>query len=211
MRTAADFNSFYATPDPWKIGKSSFRDRVYRRFLPHAVRGKHVLELGCGEGCMTETLFDEAASVIGVDISNVAIERAKRKNLRNAKFETGDFIGRSFKGFDVIAALECIYYLSPDEQEAFFVKVAREHRGKTLLLSGPIIGQGEHRCYFTHTGLMETFARHRMTVIAQRNISINRRGPLITAAAIAARIAPTIMDVLPERAIFQRCYMIRIM
>ena len=39
----------------------------------------------------------------------------------------------------MIAAIECIYYLSLPEQGMFLEKVAREHNGKMLLLSGPII------------------------------------------------------------------------
>ena len=40
----------------------------------------------------------------------------------------------------MIAALECVYYLSFQEQGVFLEKVAKEHPGKILLLSGPIVG-----------------------------------------------------------------------
>ena len=39
----------------------------------------------------------------------------------------------------MIAAIECVYYLSLPEQGAFLEKVAKEHAGKILLLSGPIV------------------------------------------------------------------------
>ena len=38
MRTAEDFNLYYATPDPWHISRSRFRDRVLRRCLKQFIR-----------------------------------------------------------------------------------------------------------------------------------------------------------------------------
>ena len=211
MRTAADFNEFYAAPDPWAAKRAMFRDRTFRRFIPDLIRDRTVLEIGCGEGHLTKALFREARAVTGIDISDVAIERAKAHDLPNAKFETGDFLQVPFGGYDVIAAIECVYYLERDEQETFFRKVAEEHTGKMLILSGPIIGDGKHRCYFTHTQLMESFARHRMVIVAQRNLRVHRRGWLTAPADWLARSVPAILDWLPDTLIFQRCYMIRMM
>ena len=87
MRTAEDFNNYYATPDPWRISRARFRDKVLRRCLTPFIRKKSVLELGCGEGHLTQVIFDKARSVVGVDISDVAIARAKSLNLPNARFE----------------------------------------------------------------------------------------------------------------------------
>src|ERR1700748_877477 len=116
MRTAEEFNQYYATPDPWNIAHATFRDRVLRRHLTRYTRGKSVLELGCGEGHLTQVIFHKARSVTAVDISDVAIARAKSLNLRNARFETADLMETSFGGYEVIAAIECIYYLSRQEQ-----------------------------------------------------------------------------------------------
>src|SRR2546421_9874789 len=119
MRTAEDFNLYYAAPDPWHISRSRFRDRVLRRCLKQFIRDKSVLELGCGEGHLTQAVFGKARSVVGIDISDVAIARAKSLNLPNARFESGDFLRASFEGYDVITALECVYYLFLQEQEVF--------------------------------------------------------------------------------------------
>jgi hypothetical protein len=37
------------------------------------------------------------------------------------------FLDAFCEGYGAIAAIECLFYLSPSEQEAFFDKVAREH------------------------------------------------------------------------------------
>ena len=57
MRTAADFNLYYAAPDPWHISHAQFRDKVLRRCLKPFIRNKSVLELGCGEGHLTQRNF----------------------------------------------------------------------------------------------------------------------------------------------------------
>jgi cyclopropane fatty-acyl-phospholipid synthase-like methyltransferase len=113
MRTAAEFDSFYAMPDPWRLSQAKFRDRVLRRRLNGTIRGRSVLELGCGEGHLTQVLFREVRNAIGVDISEVAIQRAQSRGLPNALFESLDFMKISFEGHDVIAAIECCTIFQP--------------------------------------------------------------------------------------------------
>jgi SAM-dependent methyltransferase len=78
MRSAEDFNSFYASPDPWGIASSRFRSRAYERCLAPYIDGRSVLELGCGEGHLTRTVLARAESVLAVDISEIALERGRR-------------------------------------------------------------------------------------------------------------------------------------
>jgi SAM-dependent methyltransferase len=211
MRTAADFNSFYSVPDPWGIARAGFRDKVLRHRLATFIRQKSVLELGCGEGHLTQVVFDQARSITGVDISNIAIERAKARNLPNANFESQDFLSTSFVGYDVIAALECVYYLSATEQDQLFAKIAREHPKKLFILSGPIIGENQHRKYFTHCGLLDMFRRHRFSVEEWRNISIQPIDALRAIATVLVRLPMGLwlMDWLPEALVYQRIYVIK--
>jgi hypothetical protein len=81
----------------------------------------------------------------------------------------------SFAGFDVIAAIECLYYLTPGKQESFFQKLARECAGKIFIVSGPIIGSNEYRTYFTDSGLRQAFARHDLTLVESRNLNVYRK------------------------------------
>ena len=57
MRTASDFDAYYADADPWRISAMHSRDEVLRRSVAQFVAGKTVLELGCGEGHLTQALF----------------------------------------------------------------------------------------------------------------------------------------------------------
>jgi SAM-dependent methyltransferase len=216
VRTSSDFDVFYAKADPWRIEGARSRDKVLRRSVGKFVAGKNVLELGCGEGHLTQALFWDAASVKGIDISGVAINRATSKRISNASFENSDFLSISFAGYDVIAAIECLYYLSDSEQEAFFDKIAREHSEKILIVSGPIIGQNEHRKYFTHKSILETFARRGISVIEFHNVNVDRKTALVnpavanlSAALVRVPLGDLLLNALPDRLIYQRCYIAR--
>ena len=208
MRTAEDFNLWYATPDPWHISHARFRDKVLRRRLTTFIRGKSVLELGCGEGHLTQAVFSKARSVVGIDISDVAIARAKRLKLPNARFESADFLQTSFQGYDIIAAIECIYYLSHQERGVFLEKVAKEHAGKTLLLSGPIIDYQRH---FGHKRLMIEFASLGFSLIQSNNLSVywHPASYRIIANLLKLPLGYTLLDRLPDRTIYQRLYALR--
>jgi len=208
MRTAEDFNLYYATADPWHVARSRFRDRVLRRCLKQFIRDRFVLELGCGEGHLTEAVFGRARSVVGVDISDVAIARARSLELPNARFENADFLQISYKGYEVIAAIECIHYLSHPEQGAFLEKVASEHAGKMLLLSGPIV---DYTHYFSHRRLMLEFTTLGFSLIKSCNLSVYWHPPSsrIVASLIKLPLGHMVLDWLPEWMIYQRLYALR--
>jgi SAM-dependent methyltransferase len=208
MRTAEDFNRFYATPDPWHVGHDRLRNTVLRRRITPFVRGKSVLELGCGEGHLTRVAFGKARSVIGVDISDVAIGRARSLGLPNARFEAADLLAVSYQGYDVIAAIECIQYLSHQEQGAFLEKVAQEHAGKMLLLSGPII---DYQRYFSHRRLMLEFANFGFSLIRSNNLSPywHPASTRVVASMVRLPLGWALLDTLPERMIYQRLYALR--
>jgi hypothetical protein len=153
-----------------------------------------------------------ATSVSGIDISPVAISRANALSLPNASFQTSDFLDVNFAGYDVIAAIECLYYLSPSKQEAFYQKLTSDHAGKAFILSGPIIGSNEYRTYFTHAGVTDTFSRHGLSITEWRNLNANRRaGPAATLAAAICKMpfGASLVTALPERWVYQRCYVAR--
>jgi cyclopropane fatty-acyl-phospholipid synthase-like methyltransferase len=208
MRTAEDFNRYYTKPDPWGVSRAAFRDKVLRRHLTGFVRNKSVLELGCGEGHLTQAVFHRARQVVAVDISDVAIARAKMLNVPNARFDTADLLDIPLRGYDVIAAIECIYYLSHQEQGMFLSRVAKEHSGKMLLLSGPII---DYQRYFGHRRLMYQFDALGFTVVKFRNLSVYWH-PLsyrMVANLLKLPLGYMLLDRLPERMIYQRLYVVR--
>ena len=146
--------------------------------------------------------------MVGIDISDVAIARAQSLDLPNARFENADLLQISYKGYEVIAAIECIHYLSHPEQGAFLEKVAREHAGKVLLLSGPIV---DYTHYFSHRRLMLEFAALGFSLVRFNNLSVYWHPPpsRIIASLVKLPLGYMVLDWLPERMIYQRLYALR--
>ena len=67
------------------------RFSVVAGYCVRHAEGGRILEIGCGEGLLPERIgTSRYARYVGVDISSVAIERAKAKRHPNAKFVAED-------------------------------------------------------------------------------------------------------------------------
>lgn len=116
---AAHFDRTYAAPDPWAYGTSPYeavRRAALLAALPRA-RYRSVLEVGCGEGHMTRLLADRADRVVGVDISDIALGRARRAGLPpNVSVVRGDLLDAQLPSevqagaFDLVICAEVLYY-----------------------------------------------------------------------------------------------------
>lgn len=71
-----------------------------------------ILEIGCGEAVMYQKMKDKpVAYFTGVDIADVAIERAKPFEQSNVKFEVGDMeVYQPKQCYDFIIFNESLYY-----------------------------------------------------------------------------------------------------
>lgn len=165
LSSVSDFDSFYSRPDPWGLRRVKFRDRALRRAIAPHVAGQIVLELGCGEAHLTRAIFHDAKRVSGIDISHVAIARAKMQNLSNATFAVEDMKTIPFGGFDVIAAIEVLNYLSEEERAAFFARIAAEGSG-TFIMATAITG-GK---YFTHDAVLRHAHSAGLSLLSRSNI-----------------------------------------
>ncbi|MEM7546725.1 MAG: class I SAM-dependent methyltransferase [Pseudomonadota bacterium] len=106
----------YSLEDPWEM--SSEREQYrFEQTMEHlreiAPGAGTVLEFGCGEGHQSVHLRQHCGAVFGVDISETAIERA-RKRCPDATFAVAGLeqAGEVFDGqeFDLITACEVLYY-----------------------------------------------------------------------------------------------------
>ncbi|MBI2750885.1 MAG: class I SAM-dependent methyltransferase [Burkholderiales bacterium] len=95
-------------------------DRAARDFLRCTGTGRahRVLSLGCGDGSLERRLAPHAGEIVGIDISTVAIERARTKSraagLGNLSFLVSDSAMSLLEGlgqFDVIAAFAFLHHL----------------------------------------------------------------------------------------------------
>ena len=109
-------------------------------FAARWAKDKRVLDLACGEGYGSALLARHAASVMGVDVSQQAVDhaRAAYQPLSNARFSVGSCtaIPAPDKSFDLAVSFETLEHIH--EQEQFLGELDRVLApGGVLLISCP--------------------------------------------------------------------------
>jgi SAM-dependent methyltransferase len=123
----AAFEAVYSRwNDPWVA--ASPRYRYQRRKYEQVVgmlSGRHyrrALDLGCGLGLLSQLLAPQVDELLGLDIADAAIERARQlaAHLSNLRFEQADIFDLPKTldhGFDLVLLADTLYYLSPLDDE----------------------------------------------------------------------------------------------
>jgi LmbE family N-acetylglucosaminyl deacetylase len=117
--TSEYFASVYArNDDPWRL-ESRWYERRKRAItiasLPEE-RYRTALEIGCSIGVLSADLAERCDDLLAIDVSESAIEQARRRSLPNAAFEVADASAEFPPGrFDLIVLSEVGYYLSPSD------------------------------------------------------------------------------------------------
>ncbi len=107
------FERLYArTRDPWGQRTSANGRRRYTRLLEviesHAPAS--ILDVGCGEGDFTRRLVAPGREVVGIDVSETAIGRARQvSGVTYACCPLEAFAPR--RVFDLVIAVEMLYYM----------------------------------------------------------------------------------------------------
>ena len=119
----AAFDAAYAAGDPWASGDRRYlyqrrKYDVLTALLPPGRRFARALDLGAGLGLLGRRLAERADDVLGLDISQSAVERARALHLdvANLRFERGDVreLPASLNGsFDLVVLVDMLYYLPP--------------------------------------------------------------------------------------------------
>ena len=116
---ARRLEAFYQqSVDPWGFEIEEYEQERYAATLAVLDRGRYedVLEIGCGEGAFTFRLAERAGRVLGVDISETAIGRARSRSVEypNTSFIAMDIGAALPQGkFDLIVCSEVFYYVRP--------------------------------------------------------------------------------------------------
>jgi SAM-dependent methyltransferase len=116
---AARYNqlaALYWIEDPWGLQSESERFRFLKTnemLVPLVGNARTLLEIGCGEGYQTSHLVELQMDVYGLDISQRAIKRARRR-CPSAVFSVGraEDAATVFAAvsFDLVVACEVLYY-----------------------------------------------------------------------------------------------------
>jgi 2-polyprenyl-6-hydroxyphenyl methylase/3-demethylubiquinone-9 3-methyltransferase len=115
----------------WDVLDTTMDDCVYSR-IEKAAKGGSILDLGCGSGNTPNELGgDSFSEYIGVDISEVALEKAQKRTEANGRaqqcrFFQGDVTAyEPTKQFDVILFRDSIYYIRRPQIVATLMRYAQ--------------------------------------------------------------------------------------
>ena len=88
-------------------------------------RGARVLDIGCGGGVPVTSTLAEHASVVGVDISTVQAEQA-RKRVPKATIIHGDIMAQRFEpsSFDGVVSFYTLFHLPREQHRELLERVA---------------------------------------------------------------------------------------
>jgi SAM-dependent methyltransferase len=112
----ADLNSLYVVENPWKMDseREVFRFEQTNKFILDEIgEVGTLLEIGCGEGHQSEYLRRISHQLVGIDVSERAVARARRR-CPDCTFLVGGIssAARLAQGsHDLIVAFEVLYYL----------------------------------------------------------------------------------------------------
>lgn len=120
LRRARDrhrFERLYARrSDPWALAVSPMAQQRYLRVI-EALAGytpcETLLDIGCGEGHFTRYLGGMARRVVGIDVSASALTRAVRHSPDIDFVCAGVEEYAPSEPFDVVTAVEVLYYVQP--------------------------------------------------------------------------------------------------
>lgn len=118
--------------DPWYFSWRAYQHYRYEQYIKvlkkHVPVGGTLLDIGCGKGYFANQLSKTGLFpfVVGVDISENAIKQAKKLFLNNKilSFQVQELpaINIENKQFDVVVALEVIYYLPEGDKRQEAIK-----------------------------------------------------------------------------------------
>lgn len=139
--------SYQAGDTPWDIGKPD--SNLIRIVSAIPLRPCKALDIGCGTGDNAIWLSQQNFQVVGIDISEIAIEKANEKALKaNAKcaFLVSDILTTRVEGAPFGFAFDrgCFHTLGSDQERRRLAESVRDHLEKDgLWLS--LIGNADEK------------------------------------------------------------------
>jgi SAM-dependent methyltransferase len=117
-KTQSFFEELWRSGDPWNIENSEFEQRRCARLIEMLSirRYTKALEIGCAAGVFTRLLARVADRVVGLDISSIAVERARATcaSTEAMEFQVANIIDYDVRGqgpWDLVVMSDMVYYL----------------------------------------------------------------------------------------------------
>lgn len=147
-RTAADAWSKLTSNAPVsrirqtvRAGRDAMRNTLLS-WLPADLRGKRVLDAGCGTGVMSVELARRGAQVLAVDLSATLIALARERlpadiGEGHIDFEVGDMAALATGEFDHVVAMDSLIHYDVADGIQVLARIAPRVRGSLVFTHAP--------------------------------------------------------------------------
>lgn len=123
-----------------RAGRDRMRDVILAQ-LPADLRGKRVLDAGCGTGALAVELATRGADVVAVDISpqlvDIATKRCPDEVAEQITFAAGDMLAAEWGTFDHIVAMDSLIYYSAADIARILTSLAPRLSGNMVFTVAP--------------------------------------------------------------------------
>ena len=131
---AENYDLWYQTREGMLYDR--FEKATVKKFLPPALLGMNLLDVGCGTGHWSEFFNDNGCAVTGIDISEAMVKTAQNKRSKAIRFLIGDAHKLPFSDgeFDVSVAIATIEFVrNPAGVIREMVRCTKKRGGIVLL------------------------------------------------------------------------------
>lgn len=140
---------FAGDPDPWKFETSAYEAEKYDHTIASLGPNhfERALEVGCANGVLTQRFSNICESIVAIDVSDTALQRARHRNLNSThvQFCNMRFPHQTPSGsFDLILLSEVVYYWSAADIAAAGEWIERHIAPKGDLLLVHWIGETDY-------------------------------------------------------------------
>lgn len=102
-----------------RAGRNRMRDTILA-WLPGDLRGRRILDAGCGTGALAVELARRGADVVAIDLSPTLVGLARERmalppSPGSVNFVVGDMLGASFGRFDHVVAMDSLIHYRTDD------------------------------------------------------------------------------------------------
>jgi magnesium-protoporphyrin O-methyltransferase len=123
-----------------RAGRDQMRSTLLS-WLPQDLRGKRVLDAGCGTGAFAVEAARRGAEVVAIDLSptlvNLARERLPAGLTGRVDFRSGDMLSAELGQFDHVVAMDSVIHYSAEDAVGALAQLAERTAGSIVFTFAP--------------------------------------------------------------------------
>ena len=110
-------------------------------WLPEDLRGKRILDAGCGTGALAVEAARRGAEVVGIDLSPTLVDLARSRLpadvAHRIDLRSGDMLDASLGQFDHVVAMDSVIHYKTEDAVDALAQLAHRTRGSILFTFAP--------------------------------------------------------------------------